>query len=48
MAKIILAARLSSISLSTNQSLYVDTPAKLDQCGNDCLFFLDFSQFNML
>jgi len=42
------AARLSSISLSTNQSLYVDTPAKLDQYGNDCLFSLDFSQLIVL
>jgi hypothetical protein len=42
------AARLSTISLSTNQSLYVDTPAKLDQCGNDCLFLLDFSQLIVL
>ena len=35
------AARLSMISLLTNQSLYVDTPAKLDQSGNDCYFYLE-------
>jgi len=34
------AARLSMISLLTTQSLYVDTPAKLDQSGNDCLYFI--------
>jgi len=36
-----LAARLSTISSLTNQSLYVDTPAKLAHSGNDCYFFLE-------
>jgi len=35
------AARLSAISLCTKQSLYVDTPAKLDHSGNDCYFLLE-------
>jgi hypothetical protein len=35
------AARLSTTAAVTNQSLYVDTPARLVQSGNDCYFLLE-------
>jgi hypothetical protein len=35
------AARLSMTASITTQSLYVDTPAKLVQSGNDCYFSLE-------
>jgi hypothetical protein len=41
-------ARLTTTASNTNQSLYVDTPAKLAHRVNDCLFFLDFSQLPVL